>query len=187
MPNWVMNDLKITSPEAELERFMAECFTRDATELRFDFDKLIPMPATLKGWRPTLSLLLEFEGSVFPDWYLWSVENWGTKWNAHDTTVTRRYNGVKTIKLRFDTAWSIPWPIYDELAKRFPLLNIEGEIVELNMEFGGHLRCQGGKIDYEDKSEQIQAHMAEVYAELEREQATTNYKLTAGDRDDVPF
>src|SRR5689334_17510205 len=111
MPNWVLNDLTITGPETELDRFMAECFTGP----RFDFDKLIPMPATLKGWRPRRSLR-EAERS-FPDWYLWSVENWGTKWNAHYTAFALRDDGVRTIKLSFDTAWSIPWPIYQKLAE----------------------------------------------------------------------
>ena len=46
MPNWVRNDLEITGPEAELERFMAECFTIEAETPRLDFDRLIPMPAT---------------------------------------------------------------------------------------------------------------------------------------------
>ena len=54
------------------------------------------------------------------------------------------------------------------------------------MEFGGHICCHGGKIDYEDKSEQIKAEMAEFYAKLERERATTKNNLAAID-DDVPF
>jgi hypothetical protein len=43
MPNWVMNDLEVTGPEAELERFMAECFTMEATQLRFD-------PGSSESW-----------------------------------------------------------------------------------------------------------------------------------------
>ena len=112
----------------------------------------------------------------------------GTKWNACDTQLTITGNGSKVIKIRFDTAWNIPCPIYEELATSFPLLKIEGEIFGLEFEFGGHIRCQGGKIEYEDKSEQIQAHMVEFYAKLEREIATTkDNALTDGDGDDVPF
>ena len=29
MPNWVSHSLTITGPEAERERFMAECFSED--------------------------------------------------------------------------------------------------------------------------------------------------------------
>lgn len=43
------------------------------------------------------------------DWYTWSNENWGTKWNAYG----HHDNGH-----RFDTAWSVPEPIFQELAKR---------------------------------------------------------------------
>src|SRR5262245_22235107 len=139
MPNWCENSLKITGPEAERKRFMAECFTMTAEGRRFDFDKLISMPLTLTG------VCGHTSESILSDWYVWSVRNFGTKWNACDAEVTPVGNGSGAITLRFRTAWSIPWPIYEELAERFPLLTIEGGIVELMMEFGGHIWCHGGK------------------------------------------
>ena len=45
------------------------------------------------------------------DWYDWSIENWGTKWNAGDTVV---YSDV----IEFQTAWSTPIPVFVELSKR---------------------------------------------------------------------
>jgi len=48
------------------------------------------------------------------NWYDWSVNNWGTKWNAgypqmiEDTTIS------------FKTAWSPPEEIYHAIAKKFP-------------------------------------------------------------------
>lgn len=50
------------------------------------------------------------------DWYDWSIENWGTKWNAGDTVV---YSDV----IEFQTAWSTPIPVFVELSKR--LKNVE--------------------------------------------------------------
>ena len=50
------------------------------------------------------------------DWYEWSIENWGTKWNAGDTVV---YSDV----IEFQTAWSTPIPVFVELSKR--LKNVE--------------------------------------------------------------
>lgn len=41
-------------------------------------------------------------------WYNWSIENWGTKWNACDVSV-----GKKSIYL--NTAWSFPTPIFEKL------------------------------------------------------------------------
>ena len=45
------------------------------------------------------------------DWYDWSIENWGTKWNAGDTVV---YSDV----IEFQTAWPTPIPVFVELSKR---------------------------------------------------------------------
>ena len=185
MPNWVMNDLKITGSETELERFIAECFTIEAEGPRLDFDKLIPMPDAIRS--NTDDGGTEVDNSFrFPDWYMWKCEHWGTKWNACYTQLTITGNGSKLIKLHFHTAWAPPWPIYEELAERFLLLTIEGDLLAESMEFGGHIRCQNGKIGYEDKTEQIMARMAEI-AEIESELATTKNNLVPGADDDVPF
>ena len=45
------------------------------------------------------------------DWYDWSIENWGTKWNACDSITD--YDNIE-----FETAWSTPIPIFVELSKR---------------------------------------------------------------------
>ena len=44
MPNWVRHDLKITGPEAERTRFVAECFSKTDDGVELDFNKLIPEP-----------------------------------------------------------------------------------------------------------------------------------------------
>lgn len=45
------------------------------------------------------------------DWYDWCIENWGTKWNAKETFV------VDDHTVDFETAWSMPEPVFVELAK----------------------------------------------------------------------
>ena len=45
------------------------------------------------------------------DWYEWSIENWGTKWNGGDTV-------VESDIIEFQTAWSTPIPVFVELSKR---------------------------------------------------------------------
>ena len=45
------------------------------------------------------------------DWYEWSIENWGTKWNAGATV-------VDSDVIEFQTAWSTPIPVFVELSKR---------------------------------------------------------------------
>lgn len=44
------------------------------------------------------------------DWYEWSIENWGTKWNGGDTVVDSDI-------IEFQTAWSTPVPVFVELSK----------------------------------------------------------------------
>lgn len=54
----------------------------------------------------------------FPDWYSWSIFNWGTKWNAKDTIIED--NAIK-----FETAWDPPIKYVQALSKKYP----ESEIV----------------------------------------------------------
>ena len=51
------------------------------------------------------------------DWYDWSIENWGTKWNAGDTIVDNE-------TIEFETAWSTPVPVFVELSKRLKDITI---------------------------------------------------------------
>jgi hypothetical protein len=51
------------------------------------------------------------------DWYDWSVNNWGTKWNASDSYVDGN-------TLHFQTAWSVPEPVLIKLSELFPKINI---------------------------------------------------------------
>lgn len=59
------------------------------------------------------------------DWYGWSVQNWGTKWNAcrveiDDSTIERGY-----IEILFETAWSAPEPVFRKMIRMFPKLTFD--------------------------------------------------------------
>lgn len=84
----------------------------------FNFNNFIPMP----------------EGV---DWYSWSVDNWGTKWNAYDSDINGKY-------IFFTTAWSEPGPILDKIVQTFP--NIEMDIYwyeEQGIEYVGEIYSDG--------------------------------------------
>lgn len=49
----------------------------------------------------------------YPDWYRWSINNWGTKWNAYDATIHRCEDDHAIVT--FSTAWSTPDPIFQKL------------------------------------------------------------------------
>ena len=49
------------------------------------------------------------------DWYEWSCQNWGTKWNAYNVNVDGN-------TVYFQTAWSNVLLFIKKLSKRFPLI-----------------------------------------------------------------
>lgn len=79
-----------------------------------DFAQIIPEPENMfhggcDGNHPHR----DAEGNPLECWYSWNVNNWGTKWNAY--SVERNEGEVK-----FETAWSHPYPVIEALSRRFP-------------------------------------------------------------------
>ena len=62
------------------------------------------------------------------DWYNWSTKNWGTKWNACETTIIE--NTENELKIFFQTAWSSPNPVFNVMVRMFPTLKYVIEIVD---------------------------------------------------------
>ena len=93
------------------------------------FNKIIPMPSTIfhgdLGQKEK-----EIHGTN--NWYDWSIENWGTKWDAYDTSIcevgtSNSENFIldkksKTkVRVYFLTAWSPVPKILSVLSKNFPV------------------------------------------------------------------
>jgi hypothetical protein len=58
----------------------------------------------------------------YTDWYNWSIDNWGTKWNSYGFEPVKdeaRY------EFKFDTAWAPPIPVFDAVTDRFPNLKFD--------------------------------------------------------------
>lgn len=67
------------------------------------------------------------------NWYDWSIQNWGTKWDA---------KGEMTVEdgecyCWFDTAWSPPTQWLETVSAKFPKLNFELHFAEGGMGFYG--------------------------------------------------
>ena len=77
------------------------------------------------------------------NWYDWSVENWGTKWNA---SVGTREERRTSFLLTFDTAWSPPTPIVKALSEKYPNNKFSLRYYEGGMGYKGHFAMKGGKI-----------------------------------------
>lgn len=61
----------------------------------------------------------------YSDWYDWSIDKWGTKWNACNTFLSDDMT-----EILFDSAWSPSLPVIAELAKMYPDLEITHEWAE---------------------------------------------------------
>ena len=81
------------------------------------------------------------------DWYGWSVENWGTKWNAYDFDA---YDGGNSIA--FSTAWSAPTPIIEKLSEQYPDVLIKHQWADEDLGFNV------GEVEYRNK-EAISIHI----------------------------
>lgn len=57
-------------------------------------------------------------------WYDWRVINWGTKWNAYETT-TADVNDENTHIIYFQTAWNGAIPVIEKLVSMFPDLDFD--------------------------------------------------------------
>ena len=77
----------------------------------------------------------------FSDWYDWRISYWGTKWVGCDA----KLDSANT--LRFDTAWSAPHPVIQEIARRHPDFYITHKWADEN--FGSNLgerEYEGGEV-----------------------------------------
>ena len=54
------------------------------------------------------------------NWYDWSVENWGTKWNAANPDIDTSSIANGYLEVSFDTAWAEPLPVLQKMGAMFP-------------------------------------------------------------------
>ena len=106
MPNHVTHKLIFAEDKA------VEVFATCCPEGRFDFRTLVPQPPHIYLG----DLSSEHEKDFHCNWMSWNRENWGTKWNAYDQIC-----GIESGKsfIKFDTAWSVPYPVLSAFANKF--------------------------------------------------------------------
>lgn len=135
MPNHISNKLMFKSPsedwqaeEKALEGLKQLMKTDDGP---FDFNVLFPYPPELAAADDAHN---KAEMAKVP-WndrpadgynhggYEWCIANWGTKWNSYDF-------GEDYDSITFNTAWATPTPIFAEISKRFPTLQLVVEYAD---------------------------------------------------------
>lgn len=131
MPNHVRNVVSFTGKD------VYSIIDLVNTDDQFDFEKIIPMPDDIV--RGNLSSE-DMQKSNGKNWYNWSIDNWGTKWNAYDSD----FGGTGVI---FSTAWSCPMPVFEKLSAMFPETTIYVEYADEDLGFNvGTLTFLGGKL-----------------------------------------
>ena len=123
MPNWCSNSVTIEATDSESLKQLQNAVDEEK-EL---FNQFVPQP--------------EFEGS--DDWYMWNIENWGTKWEGYDG----RFNCNDFSSFTFDTAWSPPLPIIKKLAELTGQTFILEYIEEGNFFCGRYIAGSDGETD----------------------------------------
>lgn len=145
-----------------------EDFKRDATDFmesnfpdneeirrNFDFNKIIQMPDFIFKGNIGAEEQAKYQNR---NWYEWSIENWGTKWNAYDTFKYGEANIDKIteenineennqISFTFNTAWSAPLPVYKQMSFLYP--HILFDIHFADEDYGsnvGHLTLEAGEL-----------------------------------------
>lgn len=146
MPNWCNNTLNIyNSDKSKLDNLEEELKKEKAAEI---LQYLRPGP---KEWD-----------------YMWSVENWGTKWEARVYDYYRDEDG-ENITIRFDTAWGPPIALYEYLYELDDGWSIEAFYNEEGLCFAGmwdngsHDYYEYGNLSADEIEEQLPHELNEMY------------------------
>ena len=155
MPNWSSNRLYVTGKPEEVKEFTDTLGTADANgmESDFSFHQTVPMPSNVARGN------LPFGEEPVLNWYDWSIENWGTKWDACDVepdiSVMIKAEVVLAIAAKdeslcidigFETAWAPPTDWLENVSKKFPKLHFEIAYSEQGMGFCGTVVAINGEL-----------------------------------------
>ena len=76
-------------------------------------------------------------GEADDRWYDWRLQNWDTKWDAYEVTITD--DDPDQLEVEFETAWSPPEAICSAIREQYPDLAISWFYDEPGCEIAGYL------------------------------------------------
>lgn len=145
MPNWVYNDINISGTDEDLKKFLEKATAvhpegvsgetgewQMTKEPEFSFWNFIAPPKEAiesgeyfgtHGYSDGKSV-----GHTPNNWYEWNNREWNTKWDACDTYTGEVENG--SLGISFNTAWSIPEPVFLAMVEQHPELSFAFRSVE---------------------------------------------------------
>ncbi len=145
MPNWCENKLTIYGTKEEraaIREAVKGCVVSETANGHFNLlpqvfalDAIVPMPDHMRSkedprWKPAppmtsdelLDSIAQDGKEVFPDWYMWRTNNWGTKWEVTNPIVVEEKS---RLVIDFETAWCYPLPCITALSRRFPTVKMK--------------------------------------------------------------
>ena len=117
MPNWCMNTLEYSNRIDEISEFI-----KDESEA-ISFNKIVPRPD---------------EFNEDGRWYNWNIENWGTKWDACESSTVS--DGV----IIFNTAWGPSLEATIALSRKFDDVVFTHSYYEGGCMFAGEYKFLNG-------------------------------------------
>ena len=162
MAMWTSNQLNITGPKEDVDRFQelagkkyptkkwifhedgSHEWEDDVSEKEFSFWNFIgPDEKIINeyfGDEPRVSFAeaIKFESN---HWYDWNVRNWGTKWDAAHVFVERKSD--TELVCTFETANGTSEPVFMEMVRLFPELSFDYRFVG-EEGWGGEYHGDGG-------------------------------------------
>jgi len=153
MPNWCFNRLTIDTT-SEGGKKLAKAFEPKYKDEngRFyaqPFQDLMPCPKELVdtdsnlGRDPNDKQKANIKKYGYPDWYMWRVANWGTKWDAR-VEEFEDFNPHETYVM-FETAWSPPENFFKWFVSEYPDVYFRNEYDEEGMGFEGY--CENSQAE----------------------------------------
>ena len=101
MPNWCYNSLTLHNEDSSKIDKLEEALQNEDDGGLFNY--FLPMPEELRNTTSPSE-----DGN---DWYNWSINNWGTKWDVRPDFERDK----NTMYLSFDSAWGPPISLYEYL------------------------------------------------------------------------
>jgi hypothetical protein len=149
MPNWVYNTLSVSGSKEKIAEFKelagrkaptgfdseTGVLTYDNKEEVLSFwnfkepkDKAVYFgasdykPEGYDSWtmEERMAHSMKFSSN---GWYDWNIREWGTKWDACDVDLND--DSETSLGYSFNTAWSIPEPVFLAMVQKFPTLDFE--------------------------------------------------------------
>jgi hypothetical protein len=159
MPNWCQNGATFTHEDPTMINRIADAYKEDRL-----FKEFFPCPPELliteeigENFNERVAAREEANVEKFgvTDWYMWSVNNWGTKWDISSDDGEPTKQDLNSIMLSFNTAWSPPIGFYEKMTELG--FDVVAYYLEEGMGFVGKYTNEDGDEEYTfDGSEDLE-------------------------------